>query len=394
MTPIVSGLFRLCNLKLRLYLSEGMKFMNRTVNLKQLSKQFQFKGDFIYEEPYGHGHINDTFAVYFKKVFEHPDRYILQRINHNIFKNPDELMQNIENVTSHIRNKILENGGDVNREVLTIVKTIDNKNYYIDELGNYWRGYVFIDDATSFQVVEKPEQFYKSARSFGRFQKLLSDFSAHTLFETIPNFHNTEKRFETFLEALNQDLHGRAKDVKEEIDFVLQRQLDASVLINLLKENKLPLRVTHNDTKLNNIMIDNATGEGVCVIDLDTVMPGLSLYDFGDSIRFGANPAAEDEKDLSKVYMDLSLFELFTKGFLEEAGKSFTETEIEYLPFAAKIMTFECGMRFLTDHLNGDTYFKIHREGHNLDRCRTQFKLVADMENKMETMKEIINKYR
>ncbi len=367
--------------------------MNKTTNFKHLIEQFQFEGGFIYEEPFGCGHINDTFAVYFKKTFERPDRYILQRINHNIFKNPDELMQNIENVTAHIRKKVDNNCGDIKREVLTIIKTIDNKNYYIDDNGNYWRGYVFIDDATSYQVVESPEQFYKAAKAFGKFQKQLSDFPANTLFETIPNFHNTQSRFEAFLLALGNDFMKRADGVKEEIMFALQRKSDASVLINLLKENKLPLRVTHNDTKLNNVMIDNKTGEGICVIDLDTVMPGLSLYDYGDSIRFGANPAAEDEKDLSKVYMELGLFEIFTKGFLEEAAESLTETEIEYLPFAAKIMTFECGLRFLTDYLNGDTYFKIHREGHNLDRCRTQFKLVADMEVKMDQMKEIVSKY-
>ncbi len=303
-------------------------------------------------------------------------------------------MQNIENVTAHIRKKVQENGGDLKREVLTIVKTNDHKNFYIDENGNYWRGYVFIDDATSFQSVEEPAHFYKAAKAFGRFQKLLSDFPAETLFETIPNFHNTESRFGAFLEALSSDTMNRAKDVKEEIDFALKRQADASVLVHLLKEKKLPLRVTHNDTKLNNVMLDNKSGEGICVIDLDTVMPGLALYDYGDSIRFGASTAAEDEKDLEKVRMDLDLFELFTKGFLEEAGSSLTQTEIEYLPFGAKIMTFECGIRFLTDYLNGDIYFKIHREGHNLDRCRTQFKLVADMEEKMQKMKEIVERVR
>lgn len=367
--------------------------MNKIIDFKELIKNFQFEGEFIFEEPFGCGHINDTFAVYFKMVFKHPHRYILQRINHNIFKNPEKLMQNIENVTSHIRNKVIENGGDIAREVLTIIKTNNNKNFFIDEKGNYWRAYIFIEDATSFQIVEEPELFYKSAKAFGRFQKFLSDFPAQTLYESISNFHNTEKRFETFLEALRSDVKKRAEGVKAEIDFALKRQEETKVLVNLLKENKLPLRVTHNDTKLNNVMIDNATGDGICVIDLDTVMSGLSLYDYGDSIRFGASTAAEDEKDLEKVLMDLNLFELFTKGFLEEAGKSLTETEKEYLPFSAKIMTFECGIRFLTDYLNGDTYFKTHYAGHNLDRCRTQFKLVADMEQKMSQMKEIVRKY-
>lgn len=368
--------------------------MNRTIDFKQLVSQFQFDGELIYEEPFGCGHINDTFAVYFKKLNEHPRRYILQRINHNVFKNPEKLMENIEKVTAHICKKVTQNGGNPNREVLTIIKTIDNHTYCRDEKGNYWRGYIFIDDATSYQVVEKPELFYNSAKAFGRFQKILNDFPVHTLFETIPNFHNTKKRFEAFEEAVKQDVANRANTVLPEIEFARKRKDDATVLIDLLEQGKLLLRVTHNDTKLNNVMIDNSTGEGICVIDLDTVMPGLSLYDFGDSIRFGTNPAAEDEKDLSKVFADLSLFEQFTKGFLEEAGQSLTDTEVEYLPFSAKIMTFECGIRFLSDYLNGDIYFKIHREGQNLDRCRTQFKLVSDMEQKMKNMKEIVNKYR
>ncbi len=367
--------------------------VSRTTNLIDLVKMFQFEGEFIYEEPFGCGHINDTYAVYYKMKFASPHRYILQRINQDVFKHPEEIMQNIANVTSHIRDKIVKNGGDAKREVLTIIKTIDNNNFHIDKNGDFWRAYIFIDDATCYQIVEKPEHFYKSAKAFGKFQNQLSDFNADTLFEAIPNFHNTEKRFETFLKALDQDKFDRAQNVKPEIKFALDRKADASILVNLLREHKLPLRVTHNDTKLNNVMIDNITGEGICVIDLDTVMPGLSLYDFGDSIRFGANPALEDEKDLSKVFMDLDLFELYSKGFLEEAGKSLTPTEIEYLSFSAKIMTLECGIRFLTDYLNGDTYFKIHREGHNLDRCRTQFKLVSDMEDKMDQMNDIVKKY-
>lgn len=372
---------------------EACASVSKTTKLIDLVKMFQFEGEFIYEEPFGCGHINDTYAVYYKMQFSSPHRYILQRINQDVFKFPDEIMQNISNITSHIRNKIIISGGDVKREVLTIIKTVDDKNFYIDEKGDFWRAYIFIDDATCYQIVEKPEHFYKSAKAFGKFQNQLSDFHADTLFEAIPNFHNTEKRFETFLEALAVDKMKRAHTVKAEIDFALARKEDAGVLVHLLRDDKLPLRVTHNDTKLNNVMIDNMTGEGICVIDLDTVMPGLSLYDFGDSIRFGANPAMEDEKDLSLVFMDLGLFELYTKGFLEEAGKSLTETEIEYLPFSAKIMTFECGLRFLTDYLSGDTYFKIHREGHNLDRCRTQFKLVSDMEEKMDQMKMIVKKY-
>lgn len=360
-------------------------------DIKNIAKNFTFKGKLIKAEPYGFGHINDTFAVTFEKEDKRKHRYILQRINHNIFKEPELLMKNIESVTKYLRNIIIQNNGDPNRETLTLIPALDGKCFYKDSDGNYWRGYIFIEGATTYQTVEKPEHFYNSGKAFGKFQRLLSEFPAITLSETIPNFHNTEKRFADFIDAVNNDIMGRAKDVQSEIEFALKRKDDVAILVNLLNQNKLPLRVTHNDTKLNNVMLDDITGEGICVIDLDTVMPGLSLYDFGDSIRFGANPAVEDEKDLSKVWMELSLFEQYTKGFLEEAGHSLTDTEIDYLAFSAKIMTFECGIRFFGDYLNGDTYFKIHREGQNLDRCRTQFKLVADMELKMEKMNEIVN---
>jgi len=243
-------------------------------------------------------------------------------------------------------------------------------------------------------VVETLQHFYNAGKALGNFEELLSDFPAEKLHETIPNFHNTKIRYEVFLQVLAEDKMNRAKDVQKEIEFVLERGKETTVLVELLNSGKLPLRVTHNDTKFNNVMIDNDTGEGVCVIDLDTIMPGSALYDFGDSIRSGANPAEEDERDLSKVSMDLQLFEHFTRGFLEGTKHSLTDTEIEYLPFAAKLMTFECGIRFLSDHLNGDTYFKIHRENHNLDRARTQFKMVEDMEKKLNEMKAIVDKYR
>ena len=222
---------------------------------------------------------------------------------------------------------------------------------------------------------------------------MLSDYPAETLYETIENFHNTKLRYATLIKAIEKDVVNRAKDVKQEIDFAIKRYEEVILLVDLLEKGELPLRVTHNDTKFNNVMIDDKTGEGICVIDLDTVMPGLSLYDFGDAIRAGANTGEEDEKDLSKVWMDINLYEQFTKGFLFSAGSSLTKAELLHLPHAAKIMTYECGIRFLTDHLSGDTYFKIHREGHNLDRCRTQFKMVADMEEKFEQMQKIVSEY-
>lgn len=361
---------------------------------KKIAAQFQFEGEFIFGEPFGCGHINDTHVLYFKREFEHPLRYILQGINHSIFRNVEQLMENIDHVTAFIAQKVRQAGGDPAREVLQIVKTTDGKLYYDAGNDRYYRAYVFVDDAVSLQCITKPEHFYQSARAFGKFQRQLSDFPADTLFETIPNFHNTRDRYRLFTEAVEKDIAGRAKSVREEIDFIQKREKDTGVLLDLLESGQLPLRVTHNDTKLNNVMLDIKTGKGICVIDLDTVMPGLVHYDFGDSIRFGASTAAEDETDLSKVSMSPELFEQFSRGFLEECGDSLTETELDYLPFGAKLMTFECGMRFLTDYLNGDTYFKIHREHHNLDRCRTQLRLVADMECKKKQMSDIIRKCR
>lgn len=361
-------------------------------NPKEIINKFQFDGELLAIEPFGYGHINTTFAVYFKFVNKPPIRYILQKINNNIFKNPYRLMENIENVTQHLKTKILASGGDIKRETLTVIKTKDNKLLYEDDKGQYWRAYAFIENATCYQTVEKPILFYNAAKAFGRFQNLLSDFPAEKLFESIPNFHNTVSRYSDFIISLEKDTAKRANSVKQEIEFVKQRQKDCSVFVDLIKDGQLPLRVTHNDTKLNNIMMDNETDEGICIIDLDTIMPGSVLYDFGDSIRFGASSAAEDEQDLSKVYMVIDLFEQYTKGYLSQA--SLTEVEISNLALSAKILTLECGIRFLTDYLDGDKYFKIHRDNQNLDRARTQFKLVKDMEEKMEQMNQIVYKYK
>lgn len=353
-----------------------------------------FKGEYVEHTKHGNGHINDTFLIIFRQEDGTMVKYILQRMNHDIFKNPDQLMQNICGVTSFLREKIRINHGDMDRETMNVIYTRANEPYYKDSIGSYWRAYLFIDNATSYEQVEKPEDFYQSAVAFGRFQNLLADYNADSLHETIPDFHNTPVRFHTFQEAIAKDVCNRVQNVKEEIDFYIKREGDMKVCMDLLKKGELPLRVTHNDTKLNNIMIDNKTGKGVCVLDLDTVMPGLSINDFGDSIRFGANTAEEDETDLSKVSLDLELFELYTKGYLEGCNGSLSQKEIDMLPMGAKLMTLECGMRFLTDYLQGDNYFRIHREGHNLDRCRTQLNLVRDMESKWDSMQAIINKYR
>lgn len=354
---------------------------------------FDFHG--ILEEmiPYGSGHINDTYRLTFRTE-EGTKRYILQKMNKNIFVKPVELMENICNVTEWLKKKIQERGGDAERETLSLVKDKDGLPYYKDKDGEYWRVYRFIEDATSFDQVKSDNDFYQSAVAFGHFQRLLADYPAKTLHETIENFHNTVDRFEKFKIAVEKDVCGRAKDTQDEIQFILEREDLAHTLLDMQNEGKLPLRVTHNDTKLNNIMIDNSTGKAICVIDLDTVMPGLSVNDFGDSIRFGASTGAEDEKDLSKVSCDLHLYEEYVKGFLEGCGGALTQTEIDMLPMGAILMTFECGMRFLTDYLEGDHYFKTQREGQNLDRCRTQLRLVKDMEEKLPKMKAIVEKYK
>ena len=360
--------------------------------IEEVIAAFDFKGKNKSYERYGSGHINDTFLVVNEDGSEE-SRYILQRMNHEIFKDPVSLMKNVEGVTSFLRDKIVKNGGDPYRETLNLVKTKAGGSFFKDSDGNYWRAYLFIGGATCYNLVEKPEDFYQSGKAFGHFQRLLSDYPAKELSETIPNFHNTPVRFETFKQAVKDDVCGRAAGVQAEIQFAMDRAADMGAAQTMLEDGRLPLRVTHNDTKLNNIMIDDVTGEALCIIDLDTIMPGLSIFDFGDSIRFGANTAEEDETDLSKVSLSLPLFEIYTKGFLEGCDKSLTDAEVRMLPMGAKLMTLECGIRFLTDYLQGDTYFKIHRENHNLDRTRTQFGLVADMEKKWAEMEAIVKKY-
>lgn len=361
--------------------------------MKEALLHFQFDGKVTQADGYGNGHINDTFLVKMVKEDGAEKKAILQRMNHEIFKQPVELMENVMNVTSYLRERIVEAGGDPDRETLNVYPAKDGKPYYRDSEGNYWRAYYFIEDATSYDAVEKPEDFYESAVAFGHFQKMLAEYPAATLHETIVGFHDTKARFERFKQVVAEDKCGRAKEVEKEIQFVLSEQETAEVLGRMQAEGKLPLRVTHNDTKLNNIMIDNKTGKAICVIDLDTVMPGLAVNDFGDSIRFGASTGAEDEPDLSKISCDMELFELYTKGFIEGCEGRLTEQEMRMLPMGAKVMTFECGMRFLTDYPEGDVYFKIHRDKQNLDRCRTQFKLVEDMEAKWDTMNKIVEKY-
>lgn len=354
---------------------------------------FQLEGEPVSCQRYGSGHINDTFLLVCRQG-ENEKKYILQRMNNDIFKDVAGLMKNVSGVTEYLKKIIVENHGDPMRETLNLVLTKDGNFYYEDSIKSYWRVYHFVLGATTYDIVKKPEDFYQSAKAFGHFQRLLAKYPVEELTETIPDFHNTPVRFETFKKAVEEDICHRADGCREEIKFVMDRAQEMGAVMKLLESGEMPYRVTHNDTKLNNIMIDDKTGEALCVIDLDTIMPGASVFDYGDSIRFGANTAAEDEVDLSKVSLSLPLFEIYTKGFLEGCEGSLTQTEVDMLPMGAKLMTLECGMRFLTDYLQGDTYFRIHRENHNLDRCHTQFGLVADMEAKWDEMKEIVKKYQ
>lgn len=360
-------------------------------DFKNIMANFTVEGTLVSCERYGEGHINETYLAVMENKGKKTN-YILQKINSNLFTDVDKLMNNIRLVTEFNRKKITERGGNPDRESLTIIYAKDGKPYYKNSDG-YFRLYVFITDAIAYQVVEKPEHFYQSAVAFGNFANLLAEFDATKLFEVLPNFHNTEKRFKDFENSLKADKMGRAKDVKAEIDFYLERKDYCGRIVNLLKSGEMPTKVTHNDTKLNNVMLDAVTGNYVAVIDLDTIMPGSICYDFGDSIRFGCNPAKEDEKDLSKVNFDINLFETYAKGYLTALGKGATQIEKDNLAFGAILMTYECGMRFLCDYLDGDVYFRTVREGQNLDRTRTQIKLVKDMEKVYDKMCDIIKKF-
>ena len=332
---------------------------------------------------YGNGHINDTYCV------DGP-QYILQRINTSIFRNPDELMDNIQNVTSFLREKIVAAGGDPDRETLTVIPTKDGKNYYKVDDNNVFRVYKFITATKSIENDKTLDDLYEAGKGFGRFQKLLSDFPVDKLFETIKDFHHTPKRIEALKTAIAENKAGRADSVKAEIAFALENAAWAGSVVEGIENGTIPVRVTHNDTKINNILFDYKTGEAVCVIDLDTVMPGSMLYDFGDALRMGGSTGAEDETDLSKVWFDVDAYAHFAKGYLSEMKDFLTPTELSLLPLSVKLMTYECGIRFLTDYLNGDTYFKIHREHHNLDRARNQFKLVADITSKEAELAAIV----
>jgi len=360
--------------------------------LDRICAAFAVEGRWVSSCPIPSGHINDTYCSEFETAGRRV-KYVNQRINHLVFREPEKLMENIERVTRFAREQILTAGGDPERETLTIVPTRDGQSFHRTPEGTYWRMFRYIDGARTYDRVEDLRHVYSASKAFGNFQKMLAELPGERLHETIPNFHQTRKRYEAFVEALKHDPVHRAAAVKPEVDFVIAREKDTGAVIDGLASGRIPERVTHNDTKLNNVMIDDRTGEGVCVIDLDTVMPGSVLYDFGDSVRLGAATAAEDERDLAKVGFDLGLFDRLAAGYLDAARNFLVPAETDLLAFSAKLLTLECGIRFLTDHLKGDVYFKIHREGHNLDRCRTQFKMVAEMEKQIAGMDGVVRKY-
>ena len=354
--------------------------MSTKIDLNRVLSEFNIDNDL---QAYGNGHINDTYC-------SNPEKYIIQRINTSIFTNPAELMENIENVTLFLKEKIKAAGGDPKRETLTVLKTSNGKSYYEYDENNVFRAYTFIKNTKTIEDDKTLDDLYSAGKGFGRFQQMLADFPVEKLHETIKDFHNTPKRVEALKQAIAEDKAGRAASVKEEIDFALECADFADTVVRGMENGQIPSRVTHNDTKINNILFDNTTGEVVAVIDLDTVMPGSMLYDFGDALRMGASTAAEDETDLSNISFDNDCFEYFAKGYLSEMKDVLTPMEIDLLPFSAKLLTYECGIRFLTDYLNRDTYFKIHREHHNLDRCRSQFKLVREIAQKEEELKQIV----
>lgn len=360
----------------------------------RIGNQFAVQGKLVASAEIDSGHINSTYCGSYLQADGSVQRYIFQSINRNVFKDPFVVMKNVEQVTRHINSKVLRNKRDLGGQTLNLFPARTGGAWVEDTDGGVWRCYNFIEGCVTYDVVENTRQAYQAARAFGSFQDLVSDMDASLIKETIPDFHHTVKRFQRLLDVADDDPVGRLASVRAEFDFALSRQPITGVLLDAVAAGKIPVRVTHNDTKINNVMIDAESDEAVCVIDLDTVMPGLALYDFGDLVRSATSPAAEDEQDLSKVRMQMPLFEALVEGYLDSASEFINEVETAHLAFSGKLMTFEVGIRFLTDHLEGDVYFKTHRPDHNLDRCRTQFKLVECIESQEPAMTSFIHKVR
>lgn len=359
-------------------------------NLRVIFEAFKTEGSFKNAVPFGSGHIHDTFLA---ETSEHnKDNYVLQRLNNKVFKNIPELQENIERVTKHLCFKLSQiPGADLKRECLTLVYAKNGKSWIQDDQGGFWRMFIYIPDHRSYDLVDTPEKAYEGGKAIGRFQALLADLPGKPLYETIPDFHNIEKRLETFNSSVKSDKAGRVGTTQAEIRFVLKRAVVMQTILKLGRDNKIPLRITHNDTKFNNILLDEKN-RGLCLIDLDTVMPGYVHYDFGDAIRTAANKGAEDEPDLLKVAMDIDLFRAYSEGYLSETRKTLNDIEKEYLPFAPGLMAFTMAVRFLTDYIDGDIYYKIHHEHHNLQRAKAQMKLIESMEEQYSEMKKIIRK--
>jgi len=362
-------------------------------DLRMVADCFRLRGDFVSAEPYGTGHINDSYAVVVDQAGRSL-RYLFQRINHNVFHDPPKVMSNIERVTEYVRQKLRDQGlPDVSRRTLTIIPSTEGRSYQeID--GDYWRVYIFIERARAHDSLEVPEQAFEAAKAFGNFQKMLSDLPGDPLHETIPDFHSGPKRLKDFQQALEADGWNRAAIGRDEIEFLQKNAWVFDVLPEQVSKGNIPMRTTHNDTKVNNVLFDDESGEGICVIDLDTLMPGLVLYDFGDMVRTSTSKAAEDEQDLRKVFLDFRMFEQVARGYLTAAGDFLNESEKQHLVFAGKMITLIIGCRFLTDYLSGDTYFKTHREGQNLDRCRTQFQMVKSIMEQEEEMISLVERIR
>ena len=358
-------------------------------DFRRICSQFALYGDFLVAVPFGGGHVNDTFQLTFDQggVRLH---YVLQRINRNVFRKPEQVMENMDRVTRHLLAKIHAGKAETRKRTIRLLRTFANQPCVTDERGEVWRAYIFVENARAYDVLETPEQAFKVAQAFGDFQCNLVDLPGPRLHETIPDFHNTPKRLEALRQAIRRDPVGRERRVRREIDFIMKRADETKRLLQLQAEGAIPERITHNDTKVNNILIDDLTGDGICVIDLDTVMPGLSLYDFGDMVRAGTSPAEEDEVDLAKVGMRFEMYEALYRGFLSSAGSFLTEAERENLPFSGKLITFEIAIRFLTDYLEGDVYFKVKRPEHNLERCRNQLRMVESIEEQSKRMKDLL----
>jgi hypothetical protein len=362
--------------------------------VSSIGDRFAVQGEFLLGEEIDSGHINSTYRATYRQKNGCEQRYVFQAINRNVFKNPYAVMQNVERVTRHINSRVLRLKKDLGGQTLNLFPARTGGSWVEDDHGSVWRCYNHIEGCVTYDVVENTRQAYQAARAFGSFQDLVSDLDASGITETIPDFHHTRKRFARLMEVAAADPLGRLDSVRNEFDFVKTRESLTGILLDLVADGAIPVRVTHNDTKINNVMIDADSDEAVCVIDLDTVMPGLALYDFGDLVRSATSPAAEDETDLSKVEMQMPMFEALVEGYLDAAGEFINDTEVEYLPHAGKLMTLEVGIRFLTDFLEGDVYFKTHHPLHNLDRCRTQLKLVGCIEEQEDEMRSFVKKVR